>query len=282
MKEKELETKNENTWCPGCTNFLMKSIVQKTIGELPFKKEGYCIVTDIGCNSKIYDYLALSGINGLHGRAIPTAFGIQLGNPNMKTIVFAGDGAVYAEGLEHFIHTCRSNINITLLVMNNEVFALTIGQPTPTTELNFRDKTTPAGVKEKQLNPIALALISGATFVARMNLFDMENAKEILKEALKHPGFAFIDVIQPCIKFHDISKIIREKAYKVSPSSFDVALKLAEEHLGHSEKIPYGIFYKINKESFEEKRGILKKLLGEKRGFGEKRKQKNILKDFLD
>lgn len=282
MNEKSLETKNENTWCPGCTNFFVESIVKKTISEMPFKKEEYCIVADIGCNSKIFDYLNLSGINGLHGRAIPTAFGVQLGNPNMKTIVFAGDGATYAEGLEHFIHACRSNINVTLLVMNNEVFALTIGQPTPTTELQFRDKSTPEGVKEKPLNQIALALVSGATFVARMNVFDIENSKEILKEALKHPGFAFIDVIQPCIKFHNISSLIREKAYKISPSSFDAALKLSEEHLQHEGKIPYGIFYKISKESFEEKRGILKKLIGEKKGFGEKRKEKEVLKDFLD
>jgi 2-oxoglutarate ferredoxin oxidoreductase subunit beta len=281
MNEKNLETKNENTWCPGCTNFFVKNIVVKSLAELSYKKEEYCLVSDIGCNSKIYDYINLSGINGLHGRTIPTAFGVKLGNPNLKVIGFMGDGGCYAEGIEHFIHACRTNAKFTLLVMNNEVFALTVGQPTPTTELEFRDKSTPDGVKEKPLNPIALALVAGATFVARMNVFDIENSKQILKQAIEHKGFSFIDVIQPCVKFHNISDIIRQKAYKVNPASFEDALKLAEEHLGHKARIPYGIFYRNEKQTFEEKREVLAKLLKEKKGFAEIRKQRDVLGDFL-
>ena len=282
IKEKDLETKNENTWCPGCTNFIMKSIVQKTIAQLPYKKEEYCVVADIGCNSKIYDYLNLSGITGLHGRAIPTAIGVQLGNPNMKTIAFAGDGATYSEGMEHFVHACRNNVNMTLMVMDNEVFALTIGQPTTTTEPGFKDKTTPEGVKEHPINPISLALISGATFVARMNLFDMENSIEILKQAINHRGFAFIEVVQPCIKFHNISNLVREKAYKIQTADFNTTLKLAEAHLSHDGRIPYGIFYRAERESFEEKRTILSRLIKEKKGFSSMRKEREVIKDFLD
>lgn len=282
MKESNLETKNENTWCPGCSNFIVKSIVQKAISQLDYKKEEYCMVTDIGCSSKIYDYLNLSGINGIHGRAIPTAEGVKIGNPNMKVIGFAGDGGTYAEGIEHFIHSCRNNINFTLLVLNNEVFALTIGQPTPTTETGFKDKTTPAGVVEKPLNPIALALISGASFVARMNPFDVQNSVDILKQAITHKGFSYIDVIQPCIKFHNISDLIRQKAYKISSTSRENALKLSEEHLGHEGKIPYGIFYQNEEKTFEGKREILNKLLKEKKGFVELRKEKEILKDFIN
>ena len=184
IEEKELETKNENTWCPGCTNFFVKEIIKKAISQLPYKKEEYVVVADIGCSSKIYDYLNLSGINGLHGRAVSTAFGVSVGNPNLKVLAFAGDGGTFAEGLEHFINGFRTNSKVSLFVMNNEVFALTIWQPTPTTEIGFVDKTTPAGVREKPLNPISLALISGASFVARMNVFDIENSVEIVKKAI--------------------------------------------------------------------------------------------------
>jgi len=280
IEEKRLETGNEITWCPGCSNFLIKNIVIKAISQLPYKREEYVLVSDIGCNAKIYDYLNISGINSLHGRVLPTCLGIKIGNPNLKVLGFGGDGGTYAEGLDHFIHACRNNSDFVMLVMNNEVFALTVGQPTPTTELGFKDKTTPEGVKENPLNPIALALVSGASFVARMNAFDLENSLEIMKKAIEHKGFSFIDVLQPCIKFHDISDIIRKKGYKVNPGSFEQALKLSEEHLGHEGKIPYGIFYQEESKSFEEKREILVNLIREKKGFADIRKQRKILKDF--
>lgn len=282
MNEKDLETKNENTWCPGCTNFIVKTIVQKALAQLPYAQKDYVMVADIGCSSKMYDYLNLSGLNSLHGRTIPTCEGVKMGNPNLKVIGFAGDGGTYAEGMEHFVHACRNNSSFTLMVLNNEVFALTIGQPTPTTELGFRDKTTPAGVVEKPINPIALALVSGASFVARMNPFDLGNSIEILKQAIEHNGLAYIDVIQPCIKFHNISEEIRQKSYKVTPGNFEFALKLSQEHLGHEGKIPYGIFFKEERESFEDKREILSKLIKDKKGFVEIRKQRDVLKDFLN
>jgi len=281
IKEENLKTKNENTWCPGCSNFLVLNVVKKALAQLPYKQQEYAIVSDIGCSSKIFDYLNLSGINGLHGRAIPTAFGVKLGNPNLKVLAFMGDGGAYAEGMEHFIHACRDNSDFKILVMNNEVFALTVGQPTPTTEEGFKDKTTPFGVKEKPLNPIALALVSGASFVARMNVFDIENSIEILKQAIEHKGFAYIDVLQPCIKFHNISDLIRQKAYKVQAGSFEDALKLAEEHTGHEGKMPYGIFYKVERETFEGKREILSKLKKDGKGFVDMRKSRSVVGDFL-
>ena len=124
ITEKSLETGNENTWCAGCTNFFIKAIVKKALSQLPYKQEEYCLVADIGCSSKMYDYLNISGIDGLHGRTLPLAFGVKLGNPNLKVIGFAGDGGTYAEGLDHFIHACRANSDFTLLVFNNEVFDL--------------------------------------------------------------------------------------------------------------------------------------------------------------
>jgi len=281
IKEENLKTKNENTWCPGCSNFIVLNVVKKALAQLPYKQEEYAIVSDIGCSSKMFDYLNLSGVNGLHGRAIPTAFGVKLGNPNLKVLAFMGDGGTYAEGIEHFIHACRDNSDFKILVMNNEVFALTVGQPTPTTEEGFKDKTTPSGVKEKPLNPIALALVSGASFVARMNVFDIENSIEILKQAIEHKGFAFIDVLQPCIKFHNISDLIRQKAYKVQAGSFEDALKLAEEHLGHDTKMPYGIFYKVERETFEDKREILAKLIKDKKGFVDVRKLRDVINNFM-
>lgn len=256
MNNPKILTTAKSTWCPGCFNFQILGGVRKYFeNELKkpnAKKEDYAIVSGIGCHAKIYDYLNFNGLNTLHGRVLPTCLGLKVGNPNLNVLGFSGDGDAYAEGIEHLIHAARYNSNFKYMVHDNQVFALTVSQPTPTTEQGFADKTTPKGVKLHPINPIKLMLVSGASFVARV-FAEINQIDWILKEAFKHQGFAFIEVLQPCIIFHP-HKGYKEKTYnlqdpsiKHDKSNLQQAMAKAEEFdynsIDEKTKIPLGIFY---------------------------------------
>jgi 2-oxoglutarate ferredoxin oxidoreductase subunit beta len=276
-KDTNLNTKAPITWCPGCYNFQILAGVKNTIAKLISEgkeKENFAIVSGIGCHAKIFDYLNLNGINSLHGRVISTCFGIKIGNPNLNVLGFAGDGDAYAEGMEHLIHAARYNSDIKYFVHNNQVFALTVGQPTPTTEQGFKDKTTPAGVKIAPINPIKLMLAAGAGFVARI-FSDINQIKEVLDEAIKHKGFCFIEIIQPCLIFHPDLKF-KEKTYNLQEaghdkSNFEQAMKKACEFdynfVGEKTKIPTGIFFQQEKPVFEDLFPQLSKLKKERKSW---------------
>ena len=257
-----LSTPTKITWCPGCWNFQVLAGVKKYL-EKNIKSEAerkkYAIVAGIGCHAKLYDYLNINGINTLHGRVLPTMLGMKVSKPDLKVIGFSGDGDAYAEGMEHLIHAARYNADMKYFVHNNQVFALTVGQPTPTTEIGFKDKTNPFGVKLPPMNPIKLMLAAGASFVARVYA-DIKQVEEILKEAFKHKGFAFIEVIQPCLIFHADKNYEKDtyflKDKKHNKNSFEEAMKRAQEFdynkIDKNTKIPLGIFYQEKRKTFEE------------------------------
>lgn len=255
------------TWCPGCWNFQILAGLKNFVMKSGLRPEDFAMVTGIGCHAKIFDYINLNGLNSLHGRVLPTCLGLKVGNPNLNVIGFAGDGDAYAEGMSHLIHAGRYNSNFTYLVHNNQVFALTVGQPTPTTERGYKDKTTPLGVKTAPINPIKLMLASGATFVARVYA-DVGQVEYILNEAMKHKGFAFVEVIQPCIIFHGDSGY-KEKTYSLDKvqhdkTNFEQAWKRAQEFdydkITENSKIPLGIFYQTSKPAYEDLHPQLVKL----------------------
>ncbi len=265
-----LETYAKKTWCPGCGNFGILSAFQQALNDLEkekrMKQEEFVIVTGIGCHGKIFDYLKLSGFYGLHGRTLPVSIGIKVSNPKLHVIAFAGDGDTYCEGISHFIHACNYNYDVKLFVHNNQVFALTTGQPTATTETNFVSPTTPYGKKEKPLNPVLLALISGATFVARAFAIDVDYLKEIMKKAILHKGFSFVDILQPCVSYHRTAKFFRKSLYRLEefghdPSDFRAALEKALEwdySMEEGRRIPIGVFYQKETNTMEEKLKIKK------------------------
>ncbi|MBU3907161.1 MAG: 2-oxoacid:ferredoxin oxidoreductase subunit beta [Nanoarchaeota archaeon] len=271
-----LSTSAIPTWCPGCPNFMVLAGVKKAIMEelqKGKKKEDIVIVTGIGCHAKIFDYINLNGINTLHGRVLPTCLGIKIGNPNLTVLGFSGDGDAYAEGMEHLIHMARYNSDIKYFVHDNRVFALTVGQPTPTTEIGYKDKTTPEGTKIAPINPLRIMLASGASFVARVYA-DVSQVENVMKEALKHKGFAFIEILEPCLIFHPDG--IKEKIYSLekvghNKSSFDDAWKKAGEFdysaINDKTKIPTGIFYQAQKPVFEEQFPQLMELKKKKIGW---------------
>jgi 2-oxoglutarate/2-oxoacid ferredoxin oxidoreductase subunit beta len=256
-----LSTNTQITWCPGCWNFQilagMKNFLNKEIKNEQDKKN-WAMVTGIGCHAKIFDYINLNGVNSLHGRVLPICLGLKIGNPNLNVIGFSGDGDAYAEGMEHLIHMARYNPDIKYFVHNNQVFALTVGQPTPVTELGFKDKTNPQGTKIMPLNPIRLMLASGCGFVARVYA-DVKQIEQVFEEAFKHKGFAFVEIIQPCLIFHpDVG--FKDKTYNLQEKGHDKtnyqeAMKKAEEFDYNSigkAGIPIGIFYQKEKPVFEE------------------------------
>jgi 2-oxoglutarate ferredoxin oxidoreductase subunit beta len=252
------------TWCPGCFNNVILHSFVKVLSELEQERKidlkNVVIACGIGCHGKIFDYLNLSGFNALHGRAIPTAIGIKLANKELNVVCFMGDGDVYAEGLDHLIHAARYNADIKVFVHDNQNFALTVGQSTPTSEKGFKSKVRPEGERQEPMNPIALMLASKASFVARAFVLEKEQLEKIMKEAMLHKGFAFVDILQPCLVFHNTSEFIKLHCYKIeTPKSFEEALRLAFEwdyNLNENSKIPLGIFWKEERETFEEKEGI--------------------------
>lgn len=260
-----ISTKTIPTWCPGCWNFKIlagvKNYFEKRIKSESDRKK-YAMVTGIGCHAKIFDYINLNGINSLHGRVLPTMLGMKIANPKLNVIGFSGDGDAYAEGMEHTIHAARYNADIKYLVHNNQVFALTVGQPTPVTESGFKDKTTPRGVKPHPLNPIKVMLAAGCGFVARVYA-DGKQVENVLEEAFRHKGFAFIEVIQPCLIFHSDADYMKHTYFlddkKHDKTNFYEAMKRAEEWnydgINEKTKIPLGIFYKKRIKTFDENFG---------------------------
>ncbi|MFH1151800.1 MAG: thiamine pyrophosphate-dependent enzyme, partial [Nanoarchaeota archaeon] len=217
----------------------------------------------------IFDYLNISGIYGLHGRALPTALGITLGNPNLNVLAFMGDGAVYSEGIAHFIHAGRFNPNLTLIVHDNQSFSLTTGQPTPTTQQGYKSHANPFGEFNKPFNPIKLALASGTSFIARCNAKNLKHTAEILKKAIKHRGFSFVEIIQDCLIFNLEINNKDKLMYKVKDNkNKKTAEKLADEWDYNSKKgrIPLGVLYQEKKPTLTDKWPQLKEL--EKKGVG--------------
>lgn len=273
MPGAELRTDQAITWCPGCPDHMILEASRRAIKSLMekgYKREKFAMVSGIGCHGKIFDYLNISGVYGLHGRAIPTGTGITLGNPSLNVLVFAGDGDTYNEGMQHFVQACRYNPNLTLIVHDNQSFSLTTGQATATSQHGFKTKAEPLGDFNKPINPILLALSAGATFVARCSARDIDQLQEVMEEAIKHKGFSFVEVIQDCLVFNLDANEQDQYFYKIKKKKRDFreAMHLAQVYdynLGTG-KIPLGIFYQTHRRTLDEEWPQLAKL--KKKGIG--------------
>jgi 2-oxoglutarate/2-oxoacid ferredoxin oxidoreductase subunit beta len=277
MTKENLKTNQEITWCPGCPNFMIlesvKQALAKLIDSVKYKQEDFVMTTDIGCNSKIFDYINISGFYGLHGRSLPTGLGIKLGNPNLKVLSFVGDGGLYNEGISHFMHAGRYNSDMVLIVHDNQSFSLTTGQPTATSQKGFKSKSEPFGVVDEPLNPIKIALASGVSFIARCNSRDIAHTAEILEKAILHKGFSFVEIIQDCLIFNTEINNKDKLMYKIKDNKDkEKAGKLADEwdYNSKSGKIPIGIIYQEQKPILEEKWPQLKELLEKKQSWKDK------------
>jgi 2-oxoglutarate ferredoxin oxidoreductase subunit beta len=259
---KELDTYAQNTWCPGCGNFGILASIKKALADLEddgLDLNKVAIVSGIGCHAKIVDYINVNTFYSIHGRVPPPMTGIKLANPELTVIGHAGDGDAYGEGIEHLIFSAKRNLNMTFIVHNNRVYGLTTGQFTPTSPSGFKGRSTPKGSPEDPLNPIELMLSAGATFVARGYTRNMEHLQSLIKTAVNHKGFSFIDVLQPCFTFFNTYDYYNERVYEISQKDHDASdrkaafVKAGEWAYGVGDQIPIGIFYQVKKPTYEEK-----------------------------
>ena len=256
-------TTSPNTWCPGCGNFGIEVAIKKAFVELvneeTVKQENLVVVSGIGCHGKITDYLNVNSFYSLHGRSIAPATGIKIANPELSVIVMSGDGDAYGEGIEHLIFAAKRNVNITVIIHDNRVYGLTAGQVSPTSPQNFKGNSTPYGSLDKPINPLELILVSGATFIARAFSGDAESLREIIKKAVNHKGFSFIEVLQPCFTYYNTYEYYQKSIYKLD-DNYNLAEKLiAQKKIQEwdyseleSAKIPLGIFYQADQPTFDE------------------------------
>jgi 2-oxoglutarate ferredoxin oxidoreductase subunit beta len=251
------------SWCPGCGNFPILQAVRKALVELRIEPHQALFVSGIGQAPKLPHYTQGNVFNGLHGRTLPVAAGAKLANHEMVVIGIDGDGGAYGEGVGHLLAAMRRNINMTYLAHNNQVYGLTKGQASPTSDLGFVTRTTPFGAGQP-LNPLALALSSDITFLARGFSDDIEHLSGLLKAGIEHRGFSLIDILQPCVSFNhqNTHQWYRERVYKLEGEGYDpgdkvAAFTKAQEWGDH---IPIGLFYRSERSVYEEQLPALKEM----------------------
>lgn len=239
------ERNGQTAWCPGCGNFGLRNIVLKALAELGLTREGLVMVSGIGQAAKAPQYMNASYFNGLHGRALPAATGIKAANPGLTVVVESGDGDMYGEGGNHFLHAIRRNPDVTAIVHNNMIYGLTKGQASPTTPLGMVTPVQVDGVFETPINPLALAISLDAGFVARGSVGEPELTKELIKKAIEHKGFALVDVFQACVSFNKLNthKWFKEHTCKLDASHDPRNRQEAFRRALEEDPLPLGVFY---------------------------------------
>jgi len=262
LELQQYKSETRPDWCPACGDFAVLSALTRALQVLQLPPWNVLIVSGIGCSSNIPGFLSTYGYHGLHGRAVPVATGAKLANPELTVIVAGGDGDGYGIGVGHFIHAMRRNLDLTYIVMNNEIYGLTTGQASPTSEKEHRTKSTPEGVIENPLNPIALAIASGATFVARGFSGDVKTLTDVTVRAIKHKGFALLDVMSPCVTYNKVNTYdwFKKRVYVVdkeghNPRDIHAAWARAIEWPnldGKAERIPTGVIFEAEYPTYEQ------------------------------
>ena len=253
---KEFVGKVKPDWCPGCGDFGVLNSLQKALAELDVAPHNVLVVSGIGCSSNIPGFINAYGFHGLHGRSLPVATGAKFGNTDLTVIAAGGDGDGYGIGVGHFVHTCRRNVNMTYIVMDNQTYGLTTGQASPTTEKDLVTKSTPDGSLEVALSPVALALTCGATYVARGFSGDNKHLADLMKGAIEHKGFSLVDIFSPCVTYnkHNTYPWFRERVYKLEDERHDTSdFRLAmEKAFEWGARIPIGLLYKVERPTYED------------------------------
>ncbi len=247
MKQIAMVKRDATAWCPGCGNFLLIEALETVLNDLNLAPEEVVLVGGIGQAAKTNQYFNCNGFSGLHGRSLPAAVGIKMINQDLTVIVNTGDGDSYGEGGNHFIHNMRRNVDITHFVHNNQVYGLTKGQVSPTTDPCLDAAERGFCNLNQPLNPILLAIAAGATFVARSFVGDREQMTQVMKAAIQHRGYALVDILQPCVSFNKKNTFnYYKQAVQPLPSDHDRTnrLQALERSLETTEShIPTGIFY---------------------------------------
>lgn len=244
---KDFRNNVKPNWCPGCGDFSVQAAIQKAAANIGLEPEEVAIITGIGCSGRLSGYINSYGVHSIHGRALPLAQGVKMANKDLTVIASGGDGDGYAIGMGHTIHALRRNMNMTYIVMDNQIYGLTKGQTSPSSAVGFVTKTTPKGNIEKNVAPLELALSSGATFVAQGFSSDIKGLTKLIEDAINHDGFSFVNVFSPCVTYNKINTYDWFKEYLTSVDDIEnydstdkqLATKTVIEH----ESLVTGIVY---------------------------------------
>ena len=254
MTSQQIKASKETAWCPGCGNFPLRKVLVSALNEMDLSPEEVAMFTGIGQAAKMLHYINVNGFNGLHGRSVPPAIGMRVANQNLKVLVESGDGCTYGEGGNHILHNIRRNPDITHLVHNNQIYGLTKGQASPTTEKNLKTSIQVDGINAEPFNPVKFALGMEASFVARGFVGKMDHLQNLIETAINHRGYALIDILQPCVSFNKLNTFqwYNDRVYKLEDidydyEDYDAALDKANEW---GDEIPIGILYKNEKKIF--------------------------------
>lgn len=253
-EQKDFTSTYTPTWCPGCGNFGIMPATKKAFAELGLEPDEIAMIFGIGCSSNGANFFDVYAFHGIHGRPLPVASGVKLANNDLTVIADSGDGDAYGEGVSHFIHTARTNIDITYLVHDNHLYSLTTGQTSPTSATGMKTKSAPFGNIDMPFNPVATSILNGATFVAQGFSSDIPALTELIKQAISHKGFSYINILQLCPTFNKVNefpwykeRVIQLKDEQHPSDDYHQALKQATRTDG---KIPLGVFYKVDKPTY--------------------------------
>jgi len=239
----------ETAWCPGCGNFAILRAVKQALVKADLRPHQVLFVSGIGQAAKTPHYLNVNVLNGLHGRALPAATGAKLANPELAVFVESGDGCTYGEGGNHFLAAIRRNVDLTVLVHDNQVYGLTKGQASPTSDQGFVTKAQPHGVEAEPFNPIGVATAMRAGFVARGFSGMTDHLADLIVKAVKHRGFSLIDILQPCVSFNKVNTFAwyKERCHvlppEYDPTDSNAAMEAAFQR---ADKIPIGVIHENN------------------------------------
>lgn len=255
MKKETLSPKNylsdvRPVWCPGCGHFFVLRALTQAFAWLQLPNEKIGLISGIGCSSRLPAYVDVYGLHGVHGRALAVGAGLKAARPDMNVIVAGGDGDGYSIGGNHFLHACRRNMDMTYIVMDNEVYGMTKGQPSPTTEPDWQSKLAPEGTGIRRFNPLGIALASGASFIARGFAGDQKGLTKLIVEAIEHKGFSLVEIKSPCVTFRPEEKEWHKTMHKMNIEPSADILEAAQAIHG-SDGLDTGVFYQAQLPVFQ-------------------------------
>lgn len=249
-------------WCPGCGDFGVLNSLQRAAAELGLRPHELMVISGIGCSSNLPGYMNSYGMHTLHGRALAVATGAKMGNHEMNVVVTVGDGDGYGIGGNHFVHTARRNVDLTYVVMNNQIYGLTTGQVSPTSSEGMRTKSTPFGSIEPPVNPITSAIMNGATFVARAYSGDIRHLTDLIMQGMRHKGFALIDVFSPCVTFNkdNTHDFFKTRVRKLEDEGHDTSdwKTACEKAMKWGDEIYVGLFLKREAPTLNDQEPVLR------------------------
>jgi len=248
-------TERTPTWCPGCGDFGIWAALKNVFAKKEWGYDDFAIVYGIGCSGNMTDFIKSYGLHSLHGRSIPNAEGIKLGNHDLPVICVVGDGDTYGEAGNHLIHAARGNHDITVVVHDNRIYGLTTGQASPTSHHGFRSKSTPHGLIEYPVKGLALAISQGATFVAQGFSGDLSHLTDLIEKGVDHKGFSLINVLQPCVTWNkvDTFEYYRKRVYKLEESDYHPTDKMEALKKSFEEKqLPLGVLFEEKRLAYHE------------------------------